>query len=564
MFSSGLIHYTITSSISIQVHRTKLTMKELIALMLLLRFPSGTTIPLSSFYSYGYAATDTLLPQTDDGSSPAITLPTPFLFYGINYSTIYVNNNGDLSFGLAWTGIGPTPFPITTYPVVAIYQADVDTRGTGRVWYRTTRNATLLAKAANDIHSLTGTSVSLQWLFIATWDHVGYYSYGTDKTNTFQAILVTSNARSYALLQYADGLIQWPSSGAQVGFNAGNNLNYVNIPGSRTPYILNITGNSNVGVRGQWVFSINQAVPFCGVLYNYDERTLARSGFVKCYDQPYSSTTTTYSLDACSDTQIVFAGTKSSTSSTMFAIGAFGSPYVFTARYSTATAYYDIGGAYWYRYPFYSFGFTNSSSINLNTCDYGQYINDCGSRLCWHLDQNAGGYRAGCTVDLNSDTTWRKVIYKGNNGSAMCSNLRPISSSHASAWLSVTPSPRLNLHLEPAEFQVALKWWFGILAAQGECCPHCPLIALDEFGHHALSYFCQCACLGPRLEMGCGAGYTNSQSFPADILVPKWDIGKPAASGLSVMFMLHLSVFLEASMTAGSAALGLRIESLAD
>ena len=66
--------------------------------------------------------------------------------------------------------------------------------------------------------------------------------------------------------------------------------------------------------------------------------------------------------------------------------------------------------------------------------------------------------------------------------------------------------------------------------------------------------FCQCACLGPRLEMGCGAGYTNSQSFPADILVPKWDLGKPAASGLSVMFMLHLSVLLEASMTAGSAA----------
>ena len=91
MFSSGLIHYMITSSISIQVHRTKLTMKELIALMLLLRFPSGTTIPLSSFHSYGYAANDTLLPQTDDGSSPAITLPTPFLFYGINYSTIYVS-----------------------------------------------------------------------------------------------------------------------------------------------------------------------------------------------------------------------------------------------------------------------------------------------------------------------------------------------------------------------------------------------------------------------------------------------------------------------------------------
>ena len=92
-----------------------------------------------------------------------------------------MNNNGDLSFNVPWTVIGPTAFPIPTYPVVAIYQADVDTTGTGSVWYRTTQNATLLAKATNDIRALTGTSVSLQWLFIATWDHVGYCCGGTDK-----------------------------------------------------------------------------------------------------------------------------------------------------------------------------------------------------------------------------------------------------------------------------------------------------------------------------------------------------------------------------------------------
>ena len=39
--------------------------------------------------------------------------------------------------------------------------------------------------------------------------------------------------------------------------------------------------------------------------------------------------------------------------------------------------------------------------------------------------------------------------------------------------------------------------------------------------------FCQRACLGPRLEMGCGAG-SDSQSRPADVLVPNWDLGKPA------------------------------------
>ena len=73
---------------------------------------------------------------------------------------------------------------------------------------------------------------------------------------------MTDNVKSYAIFLYADGLIQWPSSGAQVGFNAGDNINYVNVPGSRTPNILNITQMSNVGIGGQWAFQINQGKYF--------------------------------------------------------------------------------------------------------------------------------------------------------------------------------------------------------------------------------------------------------------------------------------------------------------
>eukprot|EP00731_Ephydatia_muelleri_P016469 Em0009g893a len=489
----------------------------MLTVLLLLSIPAGIAVPLSSFYSYGSEANDTRLSPTDDGSSSAISLPASFQFFGSYYSTIYspmvlgamdsfkmlashlaiisgkpksvvlsewysrlnlhlVNNNGDLSFGLAWSSFTPTQFPIPTYPVVAPYQADVDTRGIGNVWYRITRNATLLAKAANDIHSLTGASVSLQWLFIATWDHVGYYSYGTDKTNTFQAVLATDNVRSYAIFQYADGLIQWPSSGAQVGFNAGNNVNYVNIPGSRTPYILNIAGNSNVGISGQWIFLISQAVPSCGVMYNYNEGALALSGYVKCYDQPYSSYTTTRDLAACSDTQIVFVGAKSSNSSTVFAIGAFGSPYVFTATYSTTTAYYDPGGAYWYRYPSYSFGFADFSSVNLNSCDIGQGSNDCVSRFCWHLDGNVGGYRAGCTTGLNVSPTWRKVIYKGNNSSAMC-NPEPCAEAYNETANNMAPSitvvigngVSLNITVKPESVSASLNSQVTLICEMTGC-----------------------------------------------------------------------------------------------
>ena len=155
-------------------------------------------------------------------------------------------------------------------------------------------------------------------------------------------------------------------------------------------------------------------MPLCGVLYNYDEAFLIANGFMKCYDQPYSANTKSADLDACSGSPVVFVGAKGSNLTTKFTIGAFGTSNIFTQTSSNRTAYLDPGGAYWYRFPNHSFGFASSSSVNLSACDYGQGPDDCASRLCWHLDENIGGYRAGCMIGLNNNSTWRKAIYKGN------------------------------------------------------------------------------------------------------------------------------------------------------
>ena len=141
---------------------------------------------------------------------------------------------------------------------------------------------------------------------------------------------------------------------------------------------------------------------------------LLTNGFVKCYDQPYSSFSTSRDLNACNGSKVVFVGAKSSNITKTIAIGAFGTTNVLAVTNSTSTAYYDPGGAYWYRYPSNSFGFASSSSVNLDTCDYGEGADDCAHRLCWHLDQSDGGWRAGCATELNNDPTWRKVIYRGS------------------------------------------------------------------------------------------------------------------------------------------------------
>ena len=63
--------------------------------------------------------------------------------------------------------------------------------------------------------------------------------------------------------------------------------------------------------------------------------------------------------------------------------------------------------------------------------------------------------------------------------------LQSVSSPHAASWLSATPSEGLGLHLDPSQFQVAMKW-LGLEVSYGSCCPLCSEIALDPLGHHTV------------------------------------------------------------------------------
>ena len=55
----------------------------------------------------------------------------------------------------------------------------------------------------------------------------------------------------------------------------------------------------------------------------------------------------------------------------------------------------------------------------------------------------------------------------------------------ASSWLTVVPTMELDLHLDPSEFCVAIRWWLGVDISRGLSCPLCTDIALDPLGHHA-------------------------------------------------------------------------------
>jgi len=149
------------------------------------------------------------------------------------------------------------------------------------------------------------------------------------------------------------------------------------------------------------------------VVSNLAVSSLTSQGFSVCYQAPYSSITTApilISLCGGNPNAELFVGAMQSAGATSFHLGAFAKASdVFTPTYSTTTAYLH-NGAYWYFYDSYSFGFADSSSIQLNAADLLPGAN----RLCWHLTINGfGGYRAGDN-NLNFDSTWQKVVYIKN------------------------------------------------------------------------------------------------------------------------------------------------------
>jgi hypothetical protein len=103
---------------------------------------------------------------SDDASSSLIPLPFDFCLYGNTYSSLYINANGNVTFGNAFGTYTPAGFPVTT-PMVAPFWADVNLSEGGNIRYKVTSDAIYI-----------------------NWMDAGYFgSNAPNQTNTFQVIL---------------------------------------------------------------------------------------------------------------------------------------------------------------------------------------------------------------------------------------------------------------------------------------------------------------------------------------------------------------------------------------
>ncbi len=166
------------------------------------------------------------LAPNDDGSSSLISLPFTFNLFGAQYTTLYINNNGNVSFQNSYATYSAAGFPSPQYIMVAPFWADVDTRASadgtpgGTVTYKITPTA----------------------LYV-NWTDVGYFPQQTDLLNSFQLILTdgTDPAVPDGNVAYCYRDMQWTtgsaSSGvggfggipATVGANQGDGVNYSQI-----------------------------------------------------------------------------------------------------------------------------------------------------------------------------------------------------------------------------------------------------------------------------------------------------------------------------------------------
>jgi hypothetical protein len=153
-------------------------------------------LPSAVRWLSGFSAN--IMPGNDDGSSGQVSLGFPAGFAGGNYSSLYVNNNGNVTF----TGPLSQYTPTSIHPdMIAPFFADVDTRvGHGIVEYGTD---------TVDGHAAFG----------VIWSNVGYYAYHLDKLNTFQVILINRpDLGSTAFdIEFNYDTIKWETGDASAG-----------------------------------------------------------------------------------------------------------------------------------------------------------------------------------------------------------------------------------------------------------------------------------------------------------------------------------------------------------
>lgn len=109
------------------------------------------------------------------------------------------------------------------------------------------------------IHAMPCRTINVSSYFVTSLclspSHSLSFSYHYSlQTNTFQCVLATNYLHSYVFFLYADGMMRWSGEPyALIGFNAGDDAQYLTLPTSCSEAVLQITQTSN-SASNIWIF----------------------------------------------------------------------------------------------------------------------------------------------------------------------------------------------------------------------------------------------------------------------------------------------------------------------
>jgi hypothetical protein len=198
------------------------------------------------------------LDRNDDGSTGIVPIGFFINFFGSSNTTLYVNNNGNVTFDSAQSAYTPTPLNNLGIRIIAPYWADVDTRNT-----------------TSDVVRYGTNTVNGHNAFGVDWVNVGYYAYHADKLLSCQLVIIDRSdiAPGDFDMEFNYFKVQWEWGDAskndppRAGYS--NGINDYELPGSgvadafldSNPATGLIYHNLNSPVPGRYIFFFRNGQP---------------------------------------------------------------------------------------------------------------------------------------------------------------------------------------------------------------------------------------------------------------------------------------------------------------
>ncbi|MCB1328266.1 MAG: calcium-binding protein, partial [Maritimibacter sp.] len=165
-------------------------------------------------YGEGVFSTTAKAAGNNDDGSVYVNISSVFEngidFFGTTYSGIYINSNGNISFGSAFTDYQTSDLSSETTPMIAPFFSDVDITKGGNIYWD-------LDPAAN--------TVTITWLNVAPYSGGG--------TNSFQVVLTDTGGGDFNV-EFIYQNITWTNGGssvAETGITDGAGTD-IELPGS--------------------------------------------------------------------------------------------------------------------------------------------------------------------------------------------------------------------------------------------------------------------------------------------------------------------------------------------